>query len=167
MFLTPEYLFADITHITPEFLREKGITALVLDVDNTLTGHNSQALEPSVEQWLRQMRENGIHLTILSNNSAQRVSPFAQAIGLEWVSFACKPLTFGLHRAQKRLKIPRRQMAMVGDQLFTDRLAAAWFGIRAFVVLPRSADFKKGILFKRRLEKPFLRKYYRRGGKLL
>ena len=32
--LTPQYLFADITRITPLFLRQKGITALLLDVDN-------------------------------------------------------------------------------------------------------------------------------------
>ena len=38
MLLTPEYIFRAIEAITPEFLRQHGITALVLDVDNTLTG---------------------------------------------------------------------------------------------------------------------------------
>ena len=36
MFVTPEYVFKDVTHITPEWLAAKGITALVLDIDNTL-----------------------------------------------------------------------------------------------------------------------------------
>ena len=31
MLITPEYVFKDVTHITPEFLAEKGIRALVLD----------------------------------------------------------------------------------------------------------------------------------------
>ena len=29
MLITPEYVFKDVTHITPEWLAEKGITALV------------------------------------------------------------------------------------------------------------------------------------------
>ena len=42
MLITPEYVFKDVTHITPEFLAEKGIRALVLDIDNTLTADRSQ-----------------------------------------------------------------------------------------------------------------------------
>ena len=44
MLLTPDYIFKSIECISPDFLREKGITALVLDVDNTLTGDFSQTL---------------------------------------------------------------------------------------------------------------------------
>lgn len=55
----------------------------------------------------------------------------------------------------------------MGDQLFTDRLAGALYGIPALVVTPRAPDTHRGILFKRRLEQPFLRRYYKKGGKLL
>ena len=48
MILTPEYIFKTIECIHPDFLAAHGIKALVLDVDNTLTGDNSQVLEPSV-----------------------------------------------------------------------------------------------------------------------
>ncbi len=43
--LMPQYLFRNVTHITPAFLRGRGICALVLDVDNTLTAHGSQSPE--------------------------------------------------------------------------------------------------------------------------
>ena len=46
MILTPEYIFKKIECIHPDFLAAHGIRALVLDVDNTLTGDNSQVLEP-------------------------------------------------------------------------------------------------------------------------
>ena len=49
MILTPEYIFKKIECIHPDFLTAHGIRALVLDVDNTLTGDNSQVLEPSVQ----------------------------------------------------------------------------------------------------------------------
>lgn len=167
MFITPEYLFSGAAAITPEFLQQKGITALVLDVDNTLTGHDSQQLPPAIRAWLDRMRAAGVQLAIASNNNEARVRPFAQAIGLDYVAMSCKPLTFGLAQARKKFGVPRRQMAIVGDQLFTDRLAGALYGIPALVVQPMYEDFKKGIRFKRRLEKPFLARYFKKGGKLL
>ncbi|WP_291243720.1 YqeG family HAD IIIA-type phosphatase [Fournierella sp.] len=167
MFITPEYLFSGAAAITPEFLKEKGITALVLDVDNTLTGHDSQQLPEAIRDWLDRMRAAGIQLAIASNNNEERVRPFAQSIGLDYVAMSCKPLTFGLARARKKFGVPQRQMAIVGDQLFTDRLAGTLYGIPALVVQPMYEDFKKGIRFKRRLEKPFLARYFKKGGKLL
>ena len=82
MLLTPEYIFRAIEAITPEFLRQHGITALVLDVDNTLTGDGSQQLDATVQQWLDTMRAAGVRLTIVSNNTAARVRPFADRVGL-------------------------------------------------------------------------------------
>ena len=52
MLITPEYVFQDVTHITPAFLAGKGIRALVLDIDNTLTGDGSQELSADVAAWL-------------------------------------------------------------------------------------------------------------------
>ena len=52
MILTPEIVFRKIECIHPDYLKAHGITALVLDVDNTLTGDNSQVLEPTVSAWI-------------------------------------------------------------------------------------------------------------------
>lgn len=111
MILTPEYIFKTIECIHPDFLAAHGIKALVLDVDNTLTADNSQVLEPTVQAWLDEMRAAGIRLTIVSNNTAKRVRPFAERIGLDWVPLACKPFTIGLRWraaawAAKRAKWP-------------------------------------------------------------
>ena len=108
MILTPEYIFKTIECIHPDFLAAQGIKALVLDVDNTLTADNSQVLEPTVQAWLDEMRAAGIRLTIVSNNTAKRVRPFAERIGLDWVPLACKPFTIGLAAAwaAKRAKWP-------------------------------------------------------------
>ena len=167
MLITPEYLFSSVSAITPAFLKAKGIAALVLDVDDTLTAHGSQQLDEEVETWLGGMRAAGVKMMIVSNNTKSRVSPFAARLGLPFVSMACKPLTFGLAAARRRFGVKRRQMAIVGDQLFTDRLAASFFGIPALVVSPRGGAARRDIQLKRKLERPFLRRYYQRGGKLL
>lgn len=163
----PDYIFKNATHITPDFLREHGIRALVLDVDNTLTTHGSQHLSPEIEQWLALMRENGIKLSIVSNNVEKRVAPFAESIKLEHISFACKPLTKGLRMARERWGIPKSQMALVGDQIYTDGLAAGLYGIPILLVKPMAEDTKATIRLKRKLEKPFLLFYYKKGGELL
>ena len=54
MILTPEIVFRKIECIHQDYLKAHGITALVLDVDNTLTGDNSQVLEPTCRPgWTR------------------------------------------------------------------------------------------------------------------
>lgn len=167
MLITPEYVFKDVTRITPAFLAGKGITALVLDIDNTLTGDGSQELTEDVAAWLEEMKAAGIGLTIVSNGTPKRVGPFAQKLGLQYVCWSAKPLTLGLQVARRRLGVSRKQMAMVGDQLYCDRLAAALYGIPAFMVVPRGPDKGPQVKLKRKWERRYWQKYYDRGGKLL
>ena len=163
----PDYIFASVDRITPEFLRGQGIRALVLDVDNTLTAHNSQELAPGVADWLSRMRDAGIALRISSNNTAARVRPFAKKLGLPFVSFSLKPAPRGLRIARRAFGVKKSEMALVGDQVFTDMFAAKFYGIRILMVQPVAPDFKWTIRFKRVLERPFLARYCKRGGKLL
>ena len=167
MLLTPEYIFAGVHHITPEFLAQKGITALALDVDNTLTSHDSQELPAQVQGWLAAMQAAGIRMFIVSNNDEPRVAPFAARLGLDYVADAAKPLSKGLKQLQAAFGVPKSQLAMVGDQLFTDRLAGALYGVPVFVVEPLAPEIKWFIKLKRVLEKPFFALYFARGGKVL
>ena len=165
MILTPEYIFRRVEAIHPDFLARQGIRALVLDVDNTLTGDGSQQLDGSVQAWLEEMRAAGVSLTVVSNNTSRRVRPFAERIGLAWVPLACKPLPLGLMVARRRLGVKKSQMAMVGDQIYTDRMAAGLYGIPCLFVLPRTPhDKSRGVRFKRRLEPFWIRRYFRKGG---
>ena len=167
MILTPEYIFRRVEAIHPDFLARQGIRALVLDVDNTLTGDGSQQLDGSVQAWLEEMRAAGVSLTVVSNNTSRRVRPFAERIGLAWVPLACKPLPLGLMVARRRLGVKKSQMAMVGDQIYTDRMAAGLYGILCLFVLPRTPhDKSRGVKLKRKLEPFWLRRYFRKGGKV-
>ena len=111
------------------------------------------------------MRAAGVRLTIVSNNTAARVRPFADRVGLAW-SLACKPLPVGLAVARRRLGVRKNQMAMVGDQIFTDRLAAGLYGIPCLYTMPRGGDHQRGVQFKRRFEPYWLDRYYQKGGRL-
>ena len=164
--LCPDYIFKSVDRISPQFLHERGIRALVLDVDNTLTAHDSQELTPGVADWIERMRDAGIALRISSNNTAARVRPFAEKLGLPFVSFSLRPAPRGLRIARRALGVEKREMALVGDQVFTDMLAAKFYGITVLMVQPVAPDFKWNIRFKRVLERPILARYYKKGGKL-
>ena len=134
MLITPEYVFKDVTHITPEWLAQKGIRALVLDIDNTLTADRSQELPDEVAGWLDTMRKAGVRLTIVSNGAEKRVRPFAQKLGLAYLYRSAKPLPFALMAAQHRMGVKHSQMAMVGDQIFTDVLGANCAGVQSILI---------------------------------
>ena len=101
-----------------------------------LDGDPTQNLE-AFEAVVRAMKEAGIGLTIVSNGAEKRVRPFAEKLGLAYLYRSAKPLPFALMAARRRMGVKRKQMAMVGDQLYADRMAAASTGIPGLMVIPR------------------------------
>lgn len=157
--LKPDAYFHRITDIPLSFFQKKGISFVVLDVDNTLTSHDNPVPAPGVREWLKGMEENGISFLILSNNRESRVSPFAEDLGLAFVFRGAKPLTFGLSRGMKRQKAKRKETALIGDQLFTDMLCGSLKGVTTVLVDPFQLEDHGFLRLKRRLERPFLKSY--------
>lgn len=161
---TPNLYLNNLTDITLDLLQEHGIKGLVLDVDNTLTLHNSQEVLQAVLDWLEQMKQAGILLTIVSNNTEKRVAPLAERLDLLHVSMGCKPMTMGFTKAQKQFNLPYSQIAVVGDQLYTDILGGNIKGMYTILTVP--FEMENGILFKlkRKIEHQHIKKYHRKKG---
>ena len=150
--------------ITEDDLRAMGVRGLFLDVDNTLTTHRSQHLDPAINDWLYRMQAAGIALTVVSNSNPGRVRPFAEKIGLRHISFACKPFPFGFWRAAKRLGLPLGKCAAVGDQVFTDIAGAHLAGVKSIQVLPIKMETGKPLMaVKRRIEARILAHAVKKG----
>lgn len=161
---TPDMLKNRITDITMDDLRLLGVRGLLLDVDNTLTTHGSQELDPAVQRWLEDMVAQGVRLTVVSNGLPKRVEPFARRIGLRHISFACKPFPLGFWRGARRLGLPLRECAAVGDQTFTDIVGSRLAGVRSIQLLPIQLEHQPTLRFKRMLEKRILRRYRAKHG---
>lgn len=162
--LNPDYLFKKTTNITPDFLAKLGIKNLILDVDNTLATHGNPQPAPGVEEWIKLMRDSGIKLVIASNNYAKRVAPFADRLGLDYVSFSVKPSPLGFSKALKKLGGSTKDTAVVGDQILTDVLGAHLMGMKALMVLAILEEGTLGFKIKRRFEKGYIEKYIREHG---
>lgn len=157
---SPDFVFEKVTDIQPEFLKEKGICALVLDVDNTLSIHGSQTPFEGVQDWIVGMKNADISLILASNNFKRRVSPFARRLGLNFISMSCKPFSLGISKALKNFGFQKSEVAIVGDQIYTDILGGNLAGIHSILVQPIEAE--RGILFriKRIMERPVIACYY-------
>lgn len=165
--MRPTIMLDNITQIDAAFLRRHQIGALMLDVDNTLSLHGHPEPYEGIVLWVERMKALGVEMIIVSNNSRERVQPFADQLGIPCVGGGYKPLSKGMREAQTLLKTPKRHCAMVGDQLFTDIMGGNLYGITSILVTPYQMETQTGFKIKRGLERGFLRRYRRaqkRGG---
>ena len=146
MIFRPKLWIKNVLSIDREFLDKNGIDALILDLDNTLSMHGNPAAEEGIPEWLDKMRELGVPMAVVSNNTTKRVAPLAAKLGLDFTANGAKPLTFGLNKALKKLGTDRKRTAVVGDQIFTDVMCGNFAGMPTILVEP--FHIEKGILFK-------------------
>ena len=120
--LYPNLYLKRVEDISIEVLKKNNIKLLVLDVDNTLIDY-SKKLEDSKIQWIKEMRGQGIKLFILSNtNQKEKVENVAKELDIEYKNLALKPLKRGFKYVQKYTGLKPENIAVVGDQIFTDVL---------------------------------------------
>jgi len=149
----PDLRFATVEHIDVPTLATRGITGVLADLDGTLVGDHQSEVAGSVTAWVGGLRAAGIGVCIVSNSGPARVAPVAAALDVPYVAHAAKPLRRGIDAGLRALARPANDVALVGDQLFTD----VWGGRRShlltILVEPRSADQTLLTRLKRPLER--------------
>lgn len=159
MMLRPDAVVASVTEVTPDFLRERGVRAVLVDLDDTLLAAGSERLEPLFEGWLESLRDAGMPVVILSNGSHARVAHWAERLGVVGLPLMGKPFGRAFRQGLHRLGTPACETAMVGDQLFTDVLGANRAGMVSVLVAPLSPGRLLHTRVLRHLERVFLRRY--------
>ena len=153
--LIPDVRAGDIFAARPAWLKEKGISLLLVDLDNTLAPYSEDLPSEQVLAWMEELAAAGIGCFIVSNNRGKdRVARYAAACGIPAVNRAGKPNPRELRYAMAQMGKGREETALMGDQIFTDVLAANRAGMLSIVVKPLD---RKNILFHLRyfVEQPF------------
>lgn len=165
MKLIPDYRFDKFDDITVDFLKKIGIKGVILDIDNTLEPYENSVPGEHVLKWFSELEDAKISFSIVSNNNAKRVRTFLSGINVPAYPKARKPFKGKLISAMRDMGTDSSNTVFVGDQIFTDVLAAHNAKIKA-ILLPPIND-KRDMLtrLKRLLEKPYLRKYEKIKGK--
>ncbi len=157
----PDYAVSSAYDIPYEKLYERGIRALIFDIDNTLTEHGKPATERAIALMDR-LKQIGFRVCLLSNNKEARVKMFNEKIQVDYIYKAGKPGRGGYERAMEKMGSTRETTVFVGDQLFTDVWGAKRTGIEAWLVEPIDKQEEIQIVLKRYLEKIVLKQYERK-----
>lgn len=151
MLLYPKIYVTNVKEITIELLRKNKIQGLILDIDNTLIDFDKKMLE-GTQEWCTNLKKQGIKMCILSNtNKLHKVKKVAEILELEYLYFAHKPNKKGFNNAKKLLKLEPENIAVVGDQIFTDVLGGN--RSKMFTILTKPIDSRD--IWLTRLKRPF------------
>ncbi|HET7657894.1 MAG TPA: YqeG family HAD IIIA-type phosphatase [Bacillales bacterium] len=134
-FLPNEHV-ESIFEIRPKQLKKLGIKGVITDLDNTLVEWDQPDATPELLKWIQLMRDNGILITIVSNNNKERVSSFSGPVELPFIYKARKPMTRAFRQAMNDMNLKKNEIVIVGDQIFTDVLGGNRLGVHTILVVP-------------------------------
>ena len=162
----PKDLINSVFEITPAFLEQRGLKALLLDIDNTIVPHGKlESSPPDLERvrvWLAPLQQAQIALRFVSNALPARIAFHTDALGIKAVGTggtAGKPFAPVFQTAITELGLPPKQIAMLGDQVFTDVLGANNAGMYSILVRPMSDNAKLHTHVARMLERRVLKHF--------
>lgn len=161
--LVPDAIVPGVKDIDLADLRQRGIAGLLVDIDNTLVPWGNPQMDQALARWIEQAKAEGFKVCLVSNALPERAQSFADLLGIPAVGRAMKPLSRAFRRGLVQLQLPPGQVAVVGDQLFTDVFGAKRLGLYAILVNPLSTVELGFTKIMRNLERKMLRRLARRG----
>lgn len=162
MLLYPDYYFKNITKIDVKLLQDNKIQGLILDVDNTLIDYDHNLID-GLQEWYKEIKNNNIKACILSNsNKKDKVKATAEKLDIPYIFFGTKPLKRGFKKAMEILQLKNENIAVIGDQIFTDVLGANRCKMKSILVEPISEKDILITVIKRPIEKYIINKYLKK-----
>lgn len=134
---SPHAALDSLYEVDLEKLKKSGKTLLLLDVDNTLLPWKSTEIPQATLDWVKQAKELGFELCILSNTRhPKRLHHLCEIMEITYLRDKFKPNPRVFHMALEKFKVPAVQAIMIGDQLLTDVWGANRAGIDAIWIKP-------------------------------
>jgi len=154
--LIPDMVLSHYREVTPELLRDRGISLLLCDLDYTLAPRRTDRPDEKLRRWLAALAAAGVQVMILSNNrSSRRVEVFCGTLGIRYVGHAGKPGRRGYREAMAAAGASPEETAMLGDKLLTDMLGAKRSGVLALMVEPLGGPVGRWNRVLHLLQRPF------------
>lgn len=137
--LRPDLVVRSVHDVDYAALRQRGIRALVYDLENTLCPWREWDLDAQTRALLRGLRERQMQIAILTNARVPPDHPLVRElgeVGILVVTSARKPSRRGFCRTLAVLGIGPQEAAMIGDQLLTDVMGGKRSGLYTVLVDP-------------------------------
>ena len=85
-----------------------------------MASHKAALPPDTLHTFVDRLKNAGIAVLVFSNNHPERVGKFCEPLGVGYISHAGKPFSRGFRKAANRLGLSMREIAVIGDQIFTD-----------------------------------------------
>lgn len=159
----PKYTFEKVEDIPYELISRDGIRLILMDMDNTLIDSNCE-FSKELKKWVRNIKNKGVQLYIVSNSfSEKKVKKISKELGVKYFYKASKPSTKAFKKVCDNFPdISKKEILMIGDQLFTDIWGGNRFNINT--VLVKRINKKENLVskIKRPIERLILNHYYKK-----
>jgi len=133
-----------------------GIKGVIMDLDNTLVPWKDCAVFPEIMEWMGKLHEYGFKYCIVSNNNSRRGEELPELAGVPAFWKAVKPRRKTLRKALELMSLKPSQVAVIGDQIFTDILGGNRLGLYTILVSPLDRQEFVGTKLVRKLERVVL-----------
>lgn len=131
--ILPDFSFVSVNDITPKFLEEKGIEAVIWDVDGTLMRYHGNSVDESIKAaFFRLISEKGLRHAILSNSGEKRFSELGDI-------FPAIPI---LRMYESNTGIIERRLYKHNDHFAMKQKGAYYFGDRNGLELNYDLSFE-------------------------
>jgi len=159
MNIYPDLYLDSILELSVDTLNKNNIKGLMIDIDNTVVDTQKNIID-GLEDWYKKIKEAGIKCIILSNSSKiAKIRSVSDKLEIPYISLALKPLKSGFKRGIKLLDLDRENIAVVGDQIFTDVIGANRCKLFSILVKPINEQDLWYTKWKRPIENKILEKY--------
>lgn len=136
----PDMYQKSIYHIDYEKLKEDGIKCLLFDLDNTCIPFKDKEPNNKLIDLFETLKDMDFRVIIFSNASKKRILPFKRMLNVDCSAKSRKPSTKKLLKILGMFKYELSDVAIIGDQLYTDILCGNRVGIKTILVNPMSKD---------------------------
>lgn len=137
----PDIYAQSVFTINYDKLINRGIKCLLFDLDNTLALYNEKTPNKRVCELFEELKAKGFKLILFSNSSKIRLKPFKETLDVDCCARAFKPRKDKFLIVLEEFGYTINEVAIIGDQIFTDILGGNRVGITTILVNPIGKDF--------------------------
>ena len=161
--LIPDMYQKSIYSINYEKLYNCGIRCLLFDLDNTCVPYVEKVPSKKLIDLFDYLKDMGFKVILFSNATKKRLEVFKNTLVVDCSYSSRKPSKRKFLKVLKMYNFDLSEVAIIGDQLFTDILGGNRVGIKTILVNPMSKKDMPLTLIFRILERGQFKKFKKRG----
>lgn len=131
----PNLYQKNIYEIDYKKLKKLGIKCLLFDLDNTCVPYHDNTFDIRLKKLFDKLKKLNFKVIIFSNSPNKRLKKFT-SLGVDYNALSLKPISYNFYKILKKYNFQKKEVCIIGDQLFTDIYGGNRIGIMTCLVDP-------------------------------